>query len=137
MLTLHRLLLALQPSPPLTAHDESQNLHVNGAWLCSRAALLSNTMPAENVAGRLQYTISLAPVSGFYTQPSCPAAGYQNATQTASVLFTADLSQGAIQFFLPLPDFLGLTSVVFHTALSMDDSPQQQLVIDNMVIGVA
>ena len=64
------------------------------------------------------------------------AVGYQGTTQTASALFTADLSQGPIQFFLPLPDFLNLTSVMFNTALTMGGSQQQQLVIDNMVIGV-
>ncbi len=63
-------------------------------------------------------------------------AGYQNATQTASAFFTADLSQGPIHFVLPLPDFVGLTSIVFRTALNMTGSQQQQLVIDNLVIGV-
>ena len=64
-------------------------------------------------------------------------AGYKNAIQTASAFFTADLSQGPIQFVLPLPDFVGLTSVVFHTALTMTGSQQQQLVIDDMVIDVS
>ena len=56
--------------------------------------------------------------------------------RTASAAFTADLSKGPIQFFLPLPDFLNLTSVVFHTVTTATGSQQQQLVIDNMVIGV-
>ena len=63
-------------------------------------------------------------------------AGYQGSTQTASATFTADLRKGPIQFFLPLPDFLGLTSVLFRTVTTDADSQQQQLVVDNMVIGV-
>lgn len=57
--------------------------------------------------------------------------------QTASAAFTADLSKGPIQFFLPLPDFLGLTSVLFRTLTPNAGSQKQQLVVDNMVIGVS
>ena len=63
--------------------------------------------------------------------------GYTNAVRTASAAFTADLSKGPLQFFLPLPDFLNLTSVVFHTVTAGTGSPQQQLVVDDMVIGVS
>ncbi len=65
------------------------------------------------------------------------AAGYNGSVQTASAAFTADLSKGPIQFFLPLPDFLGLTSVLFRTLTPNAGSQKQQLVVDNMVIGVS